>query len=113
MPDYLGLVWYWAYPGIVSFFYSSTGLFGCRTVRHYGIYTHEHEHAHELARAHPHALAHAHTHMMCSMNMDRNIDVQHGHEAWTWTYTMDIEMDKHHGCRNADKKFSSASLVFR
>jgi hypothetical protein len=66
------------------------------------IYTHEHQHAHE------HALAHAHTPMMCGMNMDRNMDVQHGHGQ-----TMDMEMDKHHGCRNADKKFSPASLVFR
>jgi hypothetical protein len=45
--------------------------------------------------------------------MDRNMDVQHGHEAWTWTYTIDMEMDKYHECRNADKKFSPASLVFR
>jgi hypothetical protein len=50
--------------------------------------------------------------MMCGINMDRNMDVQHGHAAWTWTYTMDMEMDKHHGCRNADKKFSPATLVF-
>jgi hypothetical protein len=48
---------------------------------------------------------------MCGMNMDWNMDVQHGHEAWTWTCTMDMEMDKHHGCRNANKKFSPASLV--
>ncbi len=33
--------------------------------------------------------------------MDRNMDVQHGHEAWTCTCAMDMEMDKHHGCRNA------------
>jgi hypothetical protein len=66
-----------------------------------------HEHALE------HALAHAHTPMMGGMNMDRNMDVQHGQGAWTWTCTMDMEMDKHHECRNADKKFSPASLVFR
>ncbi len=101
LPDCLGLIRYRTCPGIVSFFYSGTGLIGCRTVRHSGIYTHEH------------ALAHAHTPMMCSMNMDRIMDVQHGHEAWTWTCTMDMEMEKHHGCRNADKQFSPASLVFR
>jgi hypothetical protein len=87
MPDFLGLVQYQTCPGIVSFFYSGTGLFGCWTVRHSGIYTLEHEHAQE------HALAHAHTPKMCGMNMDRNMDVQHGHEAWTWTCTMDKEMD--------------------
>ncbi len=109
MPDCLGLVWYRTCSGIVSFFYSGTGLFGCRTVGHSNIYTHEHAHEH----AHKHALAQAHTPMMCGMNTDRNMDVQHGYEAWTWTCTMDMEMDKHHGCRNTDKKFSLASLVSR
>jgi hypothetical protein len=77
MPDCLALVRYRNCPGIVSFFYSGTGLIGCWTVRHSGIYTHEH--------AHEHALAHAHTPMMWGMKMDRNMDVQHGHETWTWT----------------------------
>jgi hypothetical protein len=98
MPDCLGLVRYRTCPGIDSFFYSGTGLFECRTVRHSGIYTHAHEQA----------PTHAHTY-----------DVQHEHgqkrgrSAWTWTCTMDMEMDKHHGYRNADKKFSPALLVFR
>jgi hypothetical protein len=35
------------------------------------------------------------------------MDVQHGHEAWTWTCTMDMEMDKHHGCRNAGMPMKS------
>jgi hypothetical protein len=74
-----------------------------------GIYTHEHAHKH----ANKHPLAHTHTLMMCGMNVDRNMDVQHGHEAWTYTCTMDMEMDKHHGCQNADKKFIPASLVSR
>jgi hypothetical protein len=42
-----------------------------------------------------------------------HIDTQHGHGHEAWTCTTDIEMDKHHGCRNADEKFSPASLVFR
>jgi hypothetical protein len=98
MPYCVSLVRYRTCSGIVSFFQSGTGLFGCRTVRHSDIYTHEHAHA----------LAHAKTPMMCGMNMDRNMDVQHGHEAWTWTCTMDMEMDKHDGCWNADKNFSPA-----
>jgi hypothetical protein len=104
MPDCVSLVRYWTYPGIVSSFHSGTGLIRCRTVRHSGIYTHAH--------AHKHTLAHAHTSMMCGMNIDKNMDVQRGHEAWKWTCTIDMEMDKHHGCRNADKKFSPALLVF-
>jgi hypothetical protein len=38
----------------------------------------------------------------------------HGHAqaAWTCTCVMDMEMNKHHGCRNAEKIFSLASLVF-
>jgi hypothetical protein len=95
MPDCVGLVRYRACSGIVIFFQSGTGLFGCRTVRHSGIYTHEHEHAHE------HALVHALTPMMCGINMDRNMDVQHGHEAWTWTCTMDMDMHHGHGYRQA------------
>jgi hypothetical protein len=98
MPDCLGLVRYWTCPGIVSFFIPAPD---CSDAGQSGIYTDEH------------ALAHPHIPMMCGMNMDRNMDVQHGHEAWTRTCTMDMKMDKHHGCRNADKKFSPASLVFR
>jgi hypothetical protein len=53
----------------------------------------------------------------CSMNIDMDIQdgYKHGHAAHkngfvhaAWTWTMDL-----HGCRNADKKFSPASLVFR
>jgi hypothetical protein len=46
--------------GLVQFFHFGTGLIGCRTVRHSGIYTHEHadEHADE------HTFAHAHSPMM-------------------------------------------------
>jgi hypothetical protein len=40
------------------------------------------------------------------MNMDIDMHLGHGHAPGTWTCTRDMEMDKHHGCRNADKKFS-------
>jgi hypothetical protein len=60
------LVQYQIGPGAVSFYHSGTGLIGCRTVRHSGIYTHAHEHAHK----HPHK----HTH-------------GHGQAAWTLTWT--------------------------
>jgi hypothetical protein len=45
--------------------------------------------------------------------MDMDI-IQHGHgrTARLWSCSMDLAMDMH-GCRNADKKFSPASLVFR
>ncbi len=36
----------------------------------------------------------------------------HGHTAQLWSCSMDLAMDMH-GCRNANKKFSPASLVFR
>jgi hypothetical protein len=42
-----------------------------------------------------------------------DMDMQHGHEhsAWfghaAWIWKMDM-----HGCRNADKKLSLASLIF-
>jgi hypothetical protein len=46
--------------------------------------------------------------------VDKDMHRGQGHAPWTWTCTMDmdIEMDIHHGCQNADKKFSLASLVF-
>jgi hypothetical protein len=69
---------------------------------------------HTNTNTHTNTHSHTHTHpVMCGMKMDRNMDVHDGHEAWTWTYTTDMEMDKYHECRNADKKFSPASLVFR
>ncbi len=49
----------------------------------------------------------------------------HGHAVWTWTRNTDLVMQHGlvntawiwtmgmHGCRNADKKLSPASLVFR
>jgi hypothetical protein len=80
MADCISLVWYRTCPVIVSSVHSGTGLIGCRTVQHSGIYTHAH------------ALAHAHTPMMCGMNMVKNMDVQRGNEAWTWTSTMDAGM---------------------
>ncbi len=69
----------------------------------------------------------------CRLNIDKDIQHRHEHAAWTCTcslsldipYSMDFviqhglvhaaqtwTMDMHHGCRNADKKFSPASLVF-
>jgi hypothetical protein len=41
------------------------------------------------------------------MDMQHDKDTQHGfgHAAWIWTTNM-------HGCQNADKKISLASLVF-
>ncbi len=78
-----------------KFFHFGTGLIRCRRVRHSSIYTHEH------------ALAHAHRPMMNRGDHEQ----EHGRAAWTWS--MDMEMDKHHGCQNADKKFSLPSLVFR
>jgi hypothetical protein len=50
---------------------------------------------------------------------------RHGHAAWTWTRSTDLVMQHGlvhaawiwtmdiHGCLNADKKLSPASLVFR
>jgi hypothetical protein len=81
---------------VFSFRYRTDQMPDSPAFRHY---THEHEHP----------LTHAHTPMMCGMNMDRNVDVQHAHKAWTWTCTMDIEMDKHHGCRNV--RMTIKSLV--
>ncbi len=65
--------------------------------------------------------------MECSIYMECSIDMnmqhghgmqyEHGHAAWTWTHSTDfvtwtwtVDM---HGCQNADKKLSPASLVFR
>ncbi len=52
----------------------------------------------------------------CSIDMD----MQHGHAVWTWTRDTDTDLVMQkwiwtlgmHGCRNADKKLSPASLVF-
>ncbi len=60
-------------------------------------------------RTHTYDVRHEHGQSAWTISTDN----QHGHEAQTWTCTMDMERDKHHGCRNADKKFSPASLVFR
>ncbi len=85
MPDFIGLVWYWTgRPGIVSFFHSSTALIRCRTA---GIPA--------FILTHTLTVTHTHAH------------------APTWESGMDMEIDKHHGCRNADIMFSPASLVFR
>jgi hypothetical protein len=79
MPDFIGLVQYQTGLGIISFFHSSARLIGCRTVWHFGICTH----------AHTPPCTHT-----------------HGQASRTWTYVMDMEMDKHRGCWNADKMFS-------
>jgi hypothetical protein len=86
---------------VFSFQYWTDRMPGSLAFQHSSIYTHEH--------AHKHVLAHAHTPMMCSMNMDRNMDMKYGqgHAPWTWTCTMDIEMDKHHGCRNVGMPIKS------
>jgi hypothetical protein len=98
MPDCVSLVRYRNVPASLVFYSmvpdcSDAGQSGIPAIIHTDMNMHMNTHSHR--------------------NMDRNMDVQHGHEAWTWTCTMDMEMDKHHGCWNADKKFSPASLVFR
>jgi hypothetical protein len=40
------------------------------------------------------------------MDMDMDMQLGFGHAAWIWTMDM-------HGCWNANKKLSLASLVFR
>jgi hypothetical protein len=49
---------------------------------------------------------HGHTTRIWSCSMDLLMQHGLGNAAWIWTVDM-------HGCRNADKKLSPASLVFR
>jgi hypothetical protein len=98
MPDCVGLVRYRISSGVVSFYHSGTGLIRCRTVRPFLQHTHTNTNTH----ANTHKNTHTHG---------------HGQAAWTLTWTCSMEMgtmdmDKQHGCRNADEKFSLASLVF-
>ncbi len=100
MPDCVGLVQYRISSGVVSFYNSGTGLIRCRTVRPFLQHTHTNTHT----KTNTHANSHKNTH-------------GHGQAAWTLTWTCSMEMgtmdmDKQHGCRNADEKFSLASLVF-
>jgi hypothetical protein len=52
--------------------------------------------------------------------MDMDMQHGHGHAAWTWTqaqiWSCGMDLDSGHawmhGCQNADKKLSPASLVF-
>ncbi len=100
MPDCASLVRYRTCSGIVSFFQSGTGLTGCQTVWHSDISIYKY------------------------MDIDMDMQHGHGHALWTWTCSMGMDtqhsfdnvaciwtMDMH-GCRNANKKFSPASLVF-
>jgi hypothetical protein len=98
MPDCLALIRYRNCPGIVGFFYFGTGLIGCRTVQH--LYIQTRTRTPPRTRTHTYDVWHEH-------------GQKHGCSAWTWTYTIDMEIDKYHEYRNADKKFSLASLVFR
>jgi hypothetical protein len=52
-------------------------------------------------------MQHGHGHVVWTWTCSMDIDMQHGfgHAAWIWTTNM-------HGCWNADKKISLASLVF-
>ncbi len=61
--------------------------------RHFYIYVHGHWHGHATWT------------WICSMEMDMYTQQGFGDTAWIWTMDM-------HGCRNADKEFSPASLVF-
>jgi hypothetical protein len=53
--------------------------------------------------------------------MDMDMHYGHGHAAWAWTHSTALIMQHGsgqwtmdmHGCQNADKKVSLASLVFR
>jgi hypothetical protein len=54
------------------------------------------------------AFIHTHTHMNIHSYMHTHT---HGHGQAVWTWTCDMEMDKHHGCRNANKMFSPPSSV--
>ncbi len=106
MPNCLCVVRYWTCPGTVSFFIP---VLDWLDAGQSGI----------LAFIHTHTNTHSPTHTYLwwtGQNMDRNMDVQHGHES------MDKGMHHRHGdgqapwmseCRNAEKKFSPASLVFR
>ncbi len=107
MPDCVTLVRYRTCSGIISFFQSGTGLTGCQ-------------------RSGIPAFLYICTWTLtwtCSIDMD--MQHGHGHALWIWTCSMGMDtqysfdnaaciwtMDMH-GCRNADKKFSPASLVFR
>ncbi len=62
-------------------FLSGTGLFGCRTVWHSGIYTYEQAHEHTLA--HEHALAHANTHTYY-VRHEHDMHHRHGDGQAVW-----------------------------
>jgi hypothetical protein len=108
------LVLYRTIPGIVSFFspapdWSDAGQSGIPSFIHTNMHTNTHINTHTNTHIKTHINTHtntpSHTHTdlwWTGENMDRNMDVQHGHG--------DVQ---DHRCRNADKKFSPASLVFR
>jgi hypothetical protein len=52
-------------------------------------------------------MQHGHEHAARTWTCGTDMDMRHdfGHAAWIWTMDM-------HGCQNADKKLSPASLVF-
>ncbi len=52
-------------------------------------------------------MEHGHRHAVMDMDMQHG----HGHTARFWSCSMDLAMDMH-GCQNAHKKFSLASLVW-
>jgi hypothetical protein len=52
---------------------------------------------------------HGHAARICGMDLDSG----HGHAARICDMDLDSGHAWMHGCRNADKKFSPASLVFR
>jgi ABC-type nickel/cobalt efflux system permease component RcnA len=74
--------------------------------RHSGIYIHEHTHeqAHEHADEHTHEHADEHADEHANEQALANIQT-YGEQERTWTGTwicsMDMEMYKHHRCRNA------------
>ncbi len=88
-----------------QFFLSGTGLIGCRSFRHSGIYTHTNTHAHRQASWTWECSMRMDTRQTWIYTMDMDMQHRHGHTTWTWeqSMNMDMEMDKHNRCRNVDK----------
>jgi hypothetical protein len=83
------------------------------TNRHTNTHTNMHMNTHTNMHTNTHTNTpmNTHTRIRTQTDTDKRLGHSHGHAAWKWACTMDT--DKQHGCRNADEKFSLASLVFR
>jgi ABC-type nickel/cobalt efflux system permease component RcnA len=111
--DCVGLLQYRICPGIVIFFIPVLGWLDAGPDNPAFIHKHRHTHTHIHTHTPPPTPSQTHTHMEmqhgnrhapCTRTSSMDMDMKHG---------MDMEMDKHNGCRNADEKFSPALLVFR